>query len=173
MLQYHQLHHRLKIGVSSRSSMCMARDMIERESTMLVVIINSHYYALDFLWCRTWWFIYLHIFCFRNVTDIAAQWSASDFYTLNSGGVAIFAATGLGVLWRPLRLAFFLEILSGAPISHALLTQASNPASHEPLLLIICGNVLVQQQLLLIFFSIFDSKISIFLLSFITTCVDL
>jgi hypothetical protein len=31
VLQYHQLHHRLKIGVSSRSPMCMARDMIERE----------------------------------------------------------------------------------------------------------------------------------------------
>jgi hypothetical protein len=73
---------------------------------------------------------------FRNFTDIAAQLLASDLYTLNSGGVAIFAATGLGMIWRPLRLAFFFEILSGAPISHALLPRnrlikASNPVSHE------------------------------------------
>jgi hypothetical protein len=75
-----------------------------------------------------------------------------------------------------LALLLFLEILSGrpagTPISHASLprnrpTKASNLVSHEPLLLIICGNVLVQ-QLLLIFVSIFDSKISIFLLSIIT-----
>jgi hypothetical protein len=61
--QYHQLRHRLKISVSSRSSTCVPRVTIERESTLLlVIIINSHYYALDFFWCRSCWYKYLHIF---------------------------------------------------------------------------------------------------------------
>jgi hypothetical protein len=136
--QYHQLHHRLKIGVSSWSSMCVPR-VNERESTLLVVIINSHYYALDFLWCRSCWYIYhTYIYLFRHFTDIAAQWSVSDLYTLNFDDVAIFAATGWGMLSAPSEAhdSAFLEILFGAPISHASLprnmpTNASYPLSHE------------------------------------------
>jgi hypothetical protein len=47
--------------------------LIERESTMLVVITNSHYYALDFLWGAEPDDTYTYIYVSRNVTDIAAQ----------------------------------------------------------------------------------------------------
>jgi hypothetical protein len=81
-----------------------------------------------------------YIYFFRHFTDIAAQWSVSDLCTLNFGDVAIFAATGRGMLLALSEAhdSALLEILSGAPISHASLprnrpTKASYyyPVSHD------------------------------------------